>query len=314
MSSARALRLAVFAALCLIWGTTWSVIRVGLEGIPPFAGVAIRFFIAGVLLAFLARLLGVRMGRLPNERTLWIVNGVLSFCVSYGVVYWGEQWVPSGLAAVLFATYPLFVSILGHFLLPDERLGWADGVGALVGFTGVAVLYSADFDQLGGTRVREASFVMLLAPLASAIASVAIKRWGKGIHALSLTAPPMILAGVIMGVVSASSEDLALIRLDRTSVLALLYLTIAGSAVTFTLYYWLLSRMQARRVALVAFIVPVIAVLIGTLLGEPFTIEVVVGSLLVVSGVAVAGFRSALTPKVPRPPQRSSGSTPGSRS
>ena len=82
---------AAFLVLTLVWGTTWAVIRVGLAGIPPFTGVALRFAIAGLLLLALARRLGVRLGRSRRERWLWVVNGLLSFCVSYSVVYWSED-------------------------------------------------------------------------------------------------------------------------------------------------------------------------------------------------------------------------------
>ncbi len=288
MSTPRPLLVAVYALLCLIWGTTWSVIVVALRDIPPSAGLALRFFLAGVLLWSIARARGVVLGQRPRERLLWVVNGILSFCVAYGVVYWAEQWVPSGLTAVLWATYPLFVALLAHLFLPDERLGWTDGLGTLVGFAGVALLYAADFDRLGGDQVRYASIVLLASPLASAIASVTIKRFGGGIHPLSLTAPPMVLTGLVMGTLAAATEDLGSIRLTRAALLSLLYLTIVGSAISFTLYFWLLARVQARRVSLIAFIVPLIAVTIGTLLGEPFTGEMIVGALLVVGGVALA--------------------------
>ena len=115
--------LVTFIVLTLIWGTTWAIIRVGLEGIPPFTGVALRFAIAGAVLLVLARRAGIPLGRMRTERRLWIVNAVLSFCVSYGVVYWAEQWLPSGLASVLFATFPLWVALLAHLALPAERLG-----------------------------------------------------------------------------------------------------------------------------------------------------------------------------------------------
>ena len=115
----------VFALLTVIWGTTWAAIRVSLEGIPPVTGVAIRFALAGLVLVAIGRLRGVRFGRLPGEARLWWINAATTFAGSYGIVYWGEQWVPSGLAAVLFATLPLWIVILGHFLLPGERGGVA---------------------------------------------------------------------------------------------------------------------------------------------------------------------------------------------
>ena len=92
-----------------VLGTTWGAIRIGLEGVPPFTGAAIRFAISAALLLAVARWFRVRFRR--KERRIWLWNGLLLFTISYGVVYWAEQWVPSGLAAVLFATFPFFVAI-----------------------------------------------------------------------------------------------------------------------------------------------------------------------------------------------------------
>jgi drug/metabolite transporter (DMT)-like permease len=229
--------------------------------------------------------------RLRRERTLWLINGTLAFSISYGVVYWAEQWVPSGLAAVLFATYPLFVAILAHFLIPNEALTRPEVLGSLIGFVGVGVIFSEDFAALGGRQVAVAAAVMLVSPIVSAVASVLVKRWGAGVHPYSLTAVPMAMTVVIMGLVALGTERGRPVVWDSVSVSALLYLAIFGSAVTFTLYFWLLSHMPAKRLALIAYVIPVEAVLIGTLRGEPFTLKVLAGSLLVVVGVALAVHR-----------------------
>jgi drug/metabolite transporter (DMT)-like permease len=282
---------AAFAVLCLIWGSTWAVIRVGLEGLPPFSGVSLRFAIASALLLVLTWSSGVRLGRSALERRLWVVNGILSFAVSYGVVYWAEQWVPSGLTAVLFATYPLFVAVVAHFLLPAERLTRLEGLGILAGFVGVGVIFSEDLSALGGPAVALAAAVLLISPFVSAVSSVAIKRWGGGIHPFSLTTVPMAIGAAATGLVALATERGRPFVWSGASVAALVYLAIAGSAVTFTLYYWLLSHMPAKRLALITYIIPVEAVLIGTALGERLTARVVAGSGLVVLGVALAVHR-----------------------
>lgn len=282
------LMVAAFALLCAIWGTTWSVIQVGLEGIPPMSGVALRFGIASVLLLLITWIRGIPLGRRRHERRLWFVNGLLAFCISYGVVYWVEQWVPSALTAVLFATYPLFVALFAHFMLPSEPLTRAELLGIVVGFLGVGVIFSADFAALGGAQVLLASAVMLLSPVAAAVASVAVKRWGKGIHPFSLTAVPMGMTGIIMGAVAVATERDATFHFDGRSVGALLYLTVIGSGVTFTLYYWLLSHLPAKRLALIAYIIPLVALVIGLTRGEPLTAQSLVGSALVIGGVSLA--------------------------
>ena len=287
-----ALLVAVFAVLCLIWGSTWAVIRVGLAGIPPFSGVSLRFAIASALLFVLGRLSGVRLGRSALERRLWVVNGLLSFAVSYGVVYWAEQWVPSGLTAVLFATYPLFVAAVAHFLLPAEALTWREALGILTGFAGVGVIFSEDLSALGGPGVALGAAVLLISPFVSAVSSVAIKRWGGGMHPFSLTTVPMAIGAAATGLVALATERGRPFVWSGASVSALLYLALAGSAVTFTLYYWLLSHMPAKRLALITYVIPVEAVLIGTALGERLTARIVAGSGLVVFGVALAVHRA----------------------
>jgi drug/metabolite transporter (DMT)-like permease len=279
--------------IVLVWGTTWAGIRVGLGGVPPFTGVAMRFTLAGALLLSLARRLGVRLGTSPRERRLWLANAILSFGISYAVVYWCEQYIPSGLAAVLFATYPLMVAALAHLFLPGERLDPAAALGLVLGFGGVAVIFSDDLRLLGGEEVRTAALVMLLSPAVSAVSMVLVKRWGRGIHPLSLGAVPMLAAGLAMGVVALAFERGRPLVLDTRSVGALLYLTVFGSAIAFTAYYWLLERVSATRVALSSYLIPVVAVAVGALaFGEPVRPRLVAGTALVLCGVVGVSRRA----------------------
>lgn len=279
---------ATLALLILIWGTTWAAIRVGLEGIPPIAGVALRFGIAGVFLLGLAFVRGVPLGRRPMERRLWWINGLLSFCLSYGVVYWAEQWVPTGLAAVLFSTFPLFVALFAHVWLPAERLDGASIIGILLGVGGVAVIFSEDLSALGGREVALASAVFLLSPVASAVANVAVKKWGSGISSLSLTAVPMGMTAAIMGGLALAFEHGRSVRWTGATVGSLLYLALCGSALTFTLYFWLLKHIAATRLSLITYGIPVVAVLVGWLfLDEVLTARTLVGAALILVGVGL---------------------------
>lgn len=277
----------MFALLCAIWGTTWAAIQIGLEGVPPFTGAALRFALAGAMLLALALARRVPLGRSRREIGLWVANGLLSFVVCYGLVYWAEQWVPSGLAAVLFATYPLFVAMLAHVALPAESLRRLELLGIVVGFAGVATIFSADFAALGGERVALGALLLLLSPVAAAGGSVAVKRWGGGIHPFSLTAAPMLGAALALGAIAWVTERARPVAWNVVSVSALLYLTIAGSVVAFSLYYWLLAHVPVKRVALIAYVVPVVAMVIGLFRGEPLTLRTIAGSLLVVAGVAL---------------------------
>lgn len=260
----------------------------GLHGLPPFTGVALRFLVSGALLLAVAPVFGVRFAWNRREIGLWLTNGALAFSVSYSVVYWAEQYIPSGLAAVLFATYPLFLAGLAHLALPEERLTVRAASGVLLGFLGVAVIFSDDLRALGGEDVRAVALVFLLSPVVSAVSTVSVKRWGAGIHPLSLAAVPMLLAGIVVGGLALHFERHRSLVLDLRSLGALLYLAVLGSAVTFTVYYWLLSHAPATRVALIAYTIPIVAVAVGALaFGEPIRAKVLAGGLLVLTGVAI---------------------------
>lgn len=287
----------VFLLLTLIWGTTWAAIRVALTGIPPLTGVAVRFALAGALLLLLALARRVPLGRSRRERGLWLANAATTFAGSYGIVYWAEQWVPSGLAAVLFATFPIWVALLGRWLGLERELSTGRWAGLLLGFAGVAVLFSEDLDRLAGPGVRRAAAILLVAPILSALGSVLVKRWGSGLSAISLSAVPMLLTGGAMGAVAAVAERGRPVLWTPAALAATLYLALFGSALTFTLYFWLLSRRSVVGVGLIAYTVPVVAVLVGNLaLDEPFTPRLALGALLVLGGVALA-LRPRRAPK-----------------
>ncbi len=282
----------VLAVLILIWGTTWSVIRIGLDGIPPLTGVALRFAIAGSVLLVIGRLFGIGLPRGPRIRRLWAIETLFGFVVSYGVVYWAEQWVPSGLAAVLFSTFPIFVAILAHFALEGEPLRAAALVGLVLGVAGVAVIFSEDLTALAGPGVATAAAVLLASPIAGAVSHVAVKRWGGGFHPVHLASVPMLATAAIVGILALLVERGRPLVFDGRSVGALLYLALLGSVVTFTLYYWLLARLPATRLSLMTYALPIVALTIGIVaFDEPWSTRIFAGSGLVIVGVALAGRR-----------------------
>ena len=166
---------------------------------------------------------------------LRIINAIFTFSLSYGVVYWAEQWIPSGLAAILFSTFPLFVAGMAHFWLPGERLKLPALFGMVVGCAGVAIIFSDDLGSLGGEKAVLASAVFLLSRASSALANVAVKKYGSDLHPFTLTAVPMAMTAVLMGTLSILFErDIPLV-FNVASIGALIYLSFFGSAVTLSL-------------------------------------------------------------------------------
>jgi drug/metabolite transporter (DMT)-like permease len=158
-----------------------------------------------------------------------------------------------------------------------------------VAFAGIFVIFSEDLSRFGGEKTAVAAVVLLISPVVSAMSSVLVKRWGAGIHPISLAAMPMAIATAVMTVMALVFERNTPLHLTRETVGSLLYLAIFGSATTFTLYYWLLGHVRASRVALIAYATPVIAVATGVLvLHEPLTARFLIGGLLVIAGVAFA--------------------------
>ena len=297
-------RVATGVALLLtgIWGTTWGGVRISLDGYPPLLGVSLRFAIASLVLFFLAWRWRVSMR--PNRRLLglWLVQASCAFGLSYGLVYWAEQWVPSGLVAVLFSTLPLFVNLFAFPFLPAERLDGFGWIGLVAGFAGVAVIFSDDLAALGGSQVRLAAMVVMLSPVAAGLAQVVVKRWGRDVHSLVIVAPPMMMSAISMALLSFWLEREHEIAGGLWPTVAVFYLALCGSALTFTLFFWLLQHVTAIRVSLIAFGTPVVAVIVGTLfLDEPLTVRMVLGALMVISGVAFVAVPPDSRPRFLRP-------------
>jgi drug/metabolite transporter (DMT)-like permease len=279
-------------ALTIIWGTTWAAIRVGLSGLAPFTSAGLRFAVAALVLVPVALRLRVPLGKGRTERRLWWANAFLSYFVSYGVVYWAEQFVPSALAAVLFATFPLFVAIFAHLLLPSDRLTLPKLAGILLGFAGMVVLVSQELQAPAGPALP--AVIFLLAPMVSALGQVVVKRWGEGVHPLSLTLVPMAISAASFGLLAAAFERDRPLDLGPTSIASFLYLGVLGSALAFYLYFRLLSRLEATKVALITYLSPLVAVAVGALfLGEPITPRMLAGALIVLAGVAIASRSAA---------------------
>jgi drug/metabolite transporter (DMT)-like permease len=284
----RAVMMAIMALLVAIWGTTWAAVRLSLSGFPPLVGASLRFLLASIVVVALAKALRQPLAGDRRLRWIWPLQAVLTFGVSYGVVYWAEQWVPSGLVSVLFATFPLFVVLYARVLLPDERISRFAVLGLVAGFCGVAVIFSEDMGRLGGAKVQLACLVMLLSPASAALANVMVKRWGQGLSPYALIAGPMAMSGVGLGLLAMVFERGRPIDPAPVPVAAVLYLAVIGSAVTFTLYFWLLERIPATKLSMIAYGTPVIAVVLGVwAFDEPITVRIVAGGLLVIVGVVL---------------------------
>ena len=277
----------VFAALCIIWGSTWLGIKIGLDYLPPFLFAGLRFAAATVALLFLARILHARM---PKERGAWylmVFLGIFQLTIPYGLVFWGEQYISSGLAAVLFATLPFFVAIAAHFSI-GEKLTRSKGVGIAASFAGLVAIFWQDLlsQNLASSTAFWGAAAVLLSTVSAAVANVVAKKYADKIDPpfnvlIQSVICTIVLSGI--GLILESGEPL---QFTFLSVGAILYLGVFGSALAFVGLYWLLTRTTATNTSILAFITPILALLLGWLvLGEIPDESMAVGAVLILAGV-----------------------------
>lgn len=286
----------VWLILCLIWGTTWIFIKVGLADLPPITFAAARFLLAVVLLAPL-----IFLGKLPLPKTaaewkLIALTGVLQFSLNYSAVFWSEQYITSGLAAVLQATITVFGLLLAWIFLPSERITRLKITAVIIGIVGVAVIF---LDQLRIDNIMAfaGSVAIVAGAYAAAQASILIKAKGSSLHPASLVWSQMIcgLPAVIVYALLAEGNPLSFHWTWR-AVFCVLYLTIAGTIAAFWLYYWLLSRIESTRAMMISLVTPLIAVIVGNLtLGETLPPQTVGGGLLIMTSIGLIVFRRKVT-------------------
>ncbi len=280
-------QIALFALLCAIWGSTWLVIKIGYGGLGPFNVAAIRFVIAGLVFIPVAIVMKVPPPRGRAEWTLVVWVGATLFAADYGLIYWGETRIESGLTAVLFAILPLVTALLAHVYLPDEKLTARKLAGILLAIAGVSALFA---DTL---RLDRHKIVPMLAIVASAVcaalASLATKKHGAALHPAALNAPAMLVGGALLAAASLLAGDGFAIPRDAATWGAILYLALAGSVVTFLVYFTLLKTWHATTLSFIAVFTPVLALCLGfVVLHERPTAWTGLGAFLILTGVTLA--------------------------
>jgi drug/metabolite transporter (DMT)-like permease len=296
--------LAVFVLLCLIWGSTWLFIKVGLNDLPPFNFAGVRFVIAAAALLVVNAVRRVPLTpRTGGEWSLVALTGVLTFTINYGLLFWGEQHISSGLAALLQATIPAFGLVIAHYWLPGERLTWPKVIGVALGLTGVGVIFS---DQLAfGPSALWGSAALVLGSLSVAFANVLIKARLGRLDPAMMASWQMIFGLLPLLLLGWLTEGSPLhLRWTPKALFCMLYLALVGSSLAFFLVYWLVRRMDVTKTLLISLVTPVVAVTIDNLaLGETLSWRTAIGGACVLSGVAMVVIRRAKTSgPTPMPP------------
>ena len=290
-SSPRERRLALLAwiAVCLIWGTTYLGIRITLETIPPWLMSGMRWIIAGTLLGGYVLLRGERLpstGAWPGILFL----GVTLLVFGNGGVVWAEQYVPSGLAAVLVASSPFWMAGVEAFRSDGEKLTLRTMAGLAVGFCGILLLVWPDLTSgsAAGRGFVAGVISLQIACLGWSIGSSYSRRHARSENILTITAAQMLAGGVMMLALGTIQGEWRSLHFSARTAAALAYLSTIGAIGGFVAYTYALRHLPVSLVSLYAYINPVIAVALGvTLLGEPFDSRMAVAAALVFAGVAI---------------------------
>lgn len=282
---ARELAYSAWLAVCLIWGTTYLAIRVCLESMPPLLMGGLRWTLAGGLLA---ALLAVRGERLP-PRALWgplAVLGFLMIVLGNGAVIWAEQWVPSGLTAVIIAASPFWM-VGVEAASGGERLTARALTGLAVGFAGILLLIWPEL-RAGATGFGAGVVALQVACLGWALGSSYSRRHARAANVLTMAAGEMIAGGLVLLVAGTAAGEWRALGFTPRTVTAFVYLTTIGSIGGFAAYTYALQHLPIAFVSLYAYINPIIAVVLGVLvLDEPFSVRMIAAAAIVLAGVAL---------------------------
>lgn len=282
----------VWLILCLIWGSTWIFIKIGLQDLPPITFAAARFGLAIIILAPLIRIFGFKMPSGKSEWKLIALTGFLQFSLNYSAVFWSEQYIESGLAAVLQAMITVFGLLLAWIFLPQEKITKAKIIGVAVGIIGVAVVF---IDQLR-VESRYAFYgcvAIVLGAYFAAQASILVKAKASAINPAVLVFTQMIcgLPAIIIYALVAEGNPLTF-NWSLRAILCVVYLTVFGTIAAFWLYYWLLGRIESTKAMMISLVTPLLAVVLGAIfLGESLPPQTYFGGALILGSIGLRVLR-----------------------
>jgi len=292
--------LLAFAIIYFVWGSTFLAIRVGVREVPPLVLAAMRFSVAG---AVLYGWMLARGERSPTARQWGSASllGIVIFVFDYGLLFWAEQRVPSGIAAVMLATIPAFMALSEIIFLRTQRLTARLGLALLIGLGGVAVLVSRSLNLGGAPIDRVGAAALIFASISWSIASAMTRKLPLPQSKVMSSGAQMLAGGVFLTLAATAFGEFRNFHpsaVSRGAWFALLYLIVAGSIIGFTAYVWLIHHESPTKVGTYAYVNPIVAVLVGYFLGgEALSSRTILGTLCVLISVIVITTTRAKKPE-----------------
>ena len=273
-----------YLCVCIFWGSTYLAIRIGVSEFPPALFAGIRFLIAGSLMVGYAKLKGWEFPSKAIDIKRISLVGILLLAGGNGLIVWAEQWVHSGTASLFVATVPLYMAILEMLLPNSKKLGMKGWIGLLVGFSGVILLV---YTNSGTGAIDLKGFILLLCgPLFWSMGSVFSKSFKPSGSLVANIGIQMLAGGLLLTLIGLSIGETDRLSLTVKGVGAIIYLALFGSVLAYSCYIYILQKWPAAKAGTYAYVNPPVAVLLGTLiLNEPFTIQIILSSIIILLGV-----------------------------
>jgi len=288
--------LLTYAAVCVLWGSTWLVAKWGLADLPPLRMVGVRMLVAAALLLPFALRAGL-LKLAPELLRFVLVVGLLQVTIPYGLIFLGQARTPSGLAAVLFSTFPVWLVLFGRWLVPGERLTARKLGAAALGLAGVVVLQRGALSaEGGGPAVLAGGLFITAGSMVCALANALVKRRGAALHPGTTTFVQTLSAGATLLAASLLLEAGAPGAFTPRALTAIGYLALGGTVLTYVGFYWLLSRIPLVAVGTIPLVDTTVAVSLGVLVaGEPFGPRLAIGAAMVLgaSALSISGGKAA---------------------
>ncbi len=276
----------LYLTLVLIWGSTWIAIKVSV-GDTPFLMASIRFFLAGLVLVLFQKWRKQSILPKREHRHVILALGIGNFFFGYGLTYWGMQFVDSNITSILWATLPVMIAIFAHRMLKNEKISASSIfslVGSIIGTLFIFDLRGADFDP----QAAQGMVVILLSIFSAAYPNVLFKRDGSNLDPVAANASAMLIGATLLLITGLFVESWKQVELSEVTIGATVYLAIFGSAIGFTMYFWLVNRVTIVKMSYTTFLIPILASIWGwALLGEALSRSALTGATIIILSVSL---------------------------
>jgi drug/metabolite transporter (DMT)-like permease len=280
-------KITVFSALCLIWSSTWLMIKIGLRDAPPITSAGLRFFLAALIIFGVLRRFRIRLPRSRAFFRLTLYLGLFQLAVPYALVYWAEQYLTAGLTALLFSTMPLMVAILARLVLGDP-LTASKVFGILAAVGGVYIIF-VDSLSVGGRVGAYGVLAAVGSAFFASLSSVIVKKYSRDYAPFASISLPHAYGAVLLLLCGVALENESPFGWGALTYFTVAYLAVLGSVVAFALYFWIIKHIDVTVLSYQTFVIPVLAVFLGWIfLEETITIHTAIGGSLVLVGIALA--------------------------